>query len=59
MKNKLNKNCAHFLAKDKEDFQSSSFNSTKRLLEILPGLTSNQVFLLLDETLSYSIFFIN
>lgn len=43
MKSKLNKSCVQFLSKDKEKFQDPSFNSTKFLLEILPGLTSNQV----------------
>jgi len=43
MKSKLNKSCVQFLSKDKEKFQDVSFNSTKFLLELLPGLTSSQV----------------
>lgn len=43
MKSKLNKSCVQFLTKDKEKFQDSSFNSTKFLLEILPGKNSSQV----------------
>lgn len=43
MKTKLNKSCVQFLTKDKEKFQENSFNSTKYLLEILPGKNSSQV----------------
>ena len=43
MKSKLNKSCTQFLNKDKEKFQDISFNSTKHLLQILPGLSYNQV----------------
>jgi len=49
MKSKLNKSCTQFLSKDKEKFQEASFNSTKHLLEILPGLTSNQVVFFLSN----------
>lgn len=43
MRSKLNKNCQNFLAKDKEKFQENSFNSTKFLVSLLPGLSYNQL----------------